>query len=108
MGLRSLEIFLLLQCEDRLYRSESDVYRRQILTTKVYPRAVRVNVHRRNYRRLFILYTPALYFNTRRHKKALNCINELYINLANVNDDVIYSMIQKHNNKIVNSLNSKA
>ena len=42
MGLRPLEIFLLLQCEDRLLSSESDVYRRQILTTKVYPRAVRV------------------------------------------------------------------
>ena len=34
MGLRPLEIFLLLQ-------SESDVCRRQILTTKVDPRAVR-------------------------------------------------------------------
>ena len=41
MGLRPLEIFLLLQCEDRLWSSESDVYRRQILTTKVDPRAVR-------------------------------------------------------------------
>ena len=35
-----LELFL--QCRDRLWTSESDVYRRQILTTKVYPRAVRV------------------------------------------------------------------
>ena len=32
MGLRPLEIFVLLQCGDR----------RQIFTTKVYPRAVRV------------------------------------------------------------------
>ena len=42
MGLRSLEIFLLLQCEDRLYTSESDVYRRLILTTKVDRGTVRV------------------------------------------------------------------
>ena len=42
MGLRPVEIFLLLQCEDRLKSSESEVYRRQILTTKVYPRTVRV------------------------------------------------------------------
>ena len=38
MGLRPLYIFLFLQCGDRL----SDAYSRQILTTKVYPRAVRV------------------------------------------------------------------
>ena len=37
MGLGPLEIFLLLQS------SESDVYRRQILTTEVDPCAVRVN-----------------------------------------------------------------
>ena len=33
---------LTLQCVDRLESSESDVYRRQILTTKVDPRTVRV------------------------------------------------------------------
>ena len=43
MGLRPLEICLLLQRGDRLYTSESDVYRRQILTYKVDPRAERVN-----------------------------------------------------------------
>ena len=43
MGLPPLQIFLILQCGDRLWTSESDVCRRQILTTKVYPRAVRVN-----------------------------------------------------------------
>ena len=42
MGLQTFEIFSLLQCGDRLYTSESDVYRRQILTIKVDPRAVRV------------------------------------------------------------------
>ena len=42
MGLRPLVIFLFLQCGDQLQSSESDVYRRQILTTKVDPRAVRV------------------------------------------------------------------
>ena len=42
MGLWPLEICLLLQCGDRLESSESDVYRRQILTTKVDPRALRV------------------------------------------------------------------
>ena len=46
MGLRPLEICLLLQCGDRLRSSESDVYRRQILTTKVDPRAVRVKYMR--------------------------------------------------------------
>ena len=43
MGLRRLEIFLLLKCRDRLHSSESAVYRRQILTSKVDPRSVRVN-----------------------------------------------------------------
>ena len=40
MSLRPLEIFLLLQCGDRLESSESDVYKRQIMSTKVDPRAV--------------------------------------------------------------------
>ena len=43
MGRRSLQLFILLQCGDRLWSSESDVYRRQILTTKVDPRALRIN-----------------------------------------------------------------
>ena len=34
MGLRSLEIFYFFQCRRRLYTSESDVCRRQILTHK--------------------------------------------------------------------------
>ena len=42
MGLGPLEISLLLQHRDRLQSSESDVFRRQILTTKVNPRAVMV------------------------------------------------------------------
>ena len=42
MGLRSLEIFLFFQCGDRLYTSESDVCRRQILTYKNGPRAEKV------------------------------------------------------------------
>ena len=42
MGLRLLEIFLLSQRGNRLESSESDVYRRQILTTEVYSRAERV------------------------------------------------------------------
>ena len=36
--------FFLLQREDRLYPSESDVYRHQILNGKVDSRAVRVNL----------------------------------------------------------------
>ena len=44
MGLRLLLIVLLLQRGDRLWSSESDVYRRQILRTKVYLRAVRVKL----------------------------------------------------------------
>ena len=47
MGLWSLEIFLLIQCGDRLQSVESDVCGRQILTTKVDPRAVRVNTFQR-------------------------------------------------------------
>ena len=43
MGLRPLEIFNFFQCEDRLYTSESDVYRRQILTYKDGPRTERVD-----------------------------------------------------------------
>ena len=37
MGLRPLEIFYFFQCGDRLYTSESDVHRRQILTYKDSP-----------------------------------------------------------------------
>ena len=44
MGLRPLEIFYFFQCGDRLYTSESAVYRRQILTRKDGPRTERVNV----------------------------------------------------------------
>ena len=43
MGLWPVEICLLLLCGDRLQSSESDVYRRQVLTTKVNSRAVRIN-----------------------------------------------------------------
>ena len=43
MGLRQLVIFLFLQYRDRLESSESDVYRRQILTTKDYSRTIRAN-----------------------------------------------------------------
>ena len=43
MGLRPFEILSLLQCGDRLQLSESDVCRRQIRTTEVGPRTVRVN-----------------------------------------------------------------
>ena len=42
MGLRILEIFVFLKCGDRLYTSESDVHRRQIMTFKVDPHTVRV------------------------------------------------------------------
>ena len=41
-GLRALDICLLFQCGDRLQTSESDVRRRQILTSKVDLCAVRV------------------------------------------------------------------
>ena len=42
MGLRPLEIFLFFECGDRPYTSESDAYRRQILSDKDVPRAKRV------------------------------------------------------------------
>ena len=38
------KLFIFFQCGDRLYTSESDVYRRRILTYKVDPRTERVNV----------------------------------------------------------------
>ena len=43
MSLRPLSIYKFFQCGDRLYTSESDDHRRQILTSKVNPHAVRVN-----------------------------------------------------------------
>ena len=39
MGLRPLGFLQFFQCGDRLYKSESDAYRRQILTYKDGPRA---------------------------------------------------------------------
>ena len=42
MGLRSSDIFKVFQCGDRLYTSESGVYRRQILTYKDDPRTEKV------------------------------------------------------------------
>ena len=42
MGLWPLEIIHFFQCGDRLYTSESDVYRRQTLTHKDDPRAERL------------------------------------------------------------------
>ena len=42
MGLWPLEIFKFFQCGDRLYTSESDVCRRQILTSKNGPHAGKV------------------------------------------------------------------
>ena len=44
MGLRPIEIFLIFQRWDHLYTSESDVYRRQILTYKEGPGAERVKL----------------------------------------------------------------
>ena len=44
MGLWPLYIVLLLKCGDRHLTSESDVCRRQILTSNVDPRAVKVNI----------------------------------------------------------------
>ena len=41
MGPRPLEILYFFQCGDRLYTTESDVIRRQILTYKDDPRAER-------------------------------------------------------------------
>ena len=44
MGLRPLEIILLLQCGDRLSTSESDAYIRQILTYIDDPRTGRIKI----------------------------------------------------------------
>ena len=41
--LRPLELFQFFQCGDCLYTSESDVYRRQIMTYKDGPRTERVS-----------------------------------------------------------------
>ena len=43
-GPTAITNILLPQCGNRLESSESDVYRRQILTTKLYPRAARVEI----------------------------------------------------------------
>ena len=53
---------LVIRCGDRLYSSESDVYRRQILMTKVDPRAagakiniiLKFNVYKLNLQLLFV------------------------------------------------------
>ena len=47
MGLRPLEIVHFLQCGDRFYTPESDVYRRQILAYKDSPRVERVRQRKR-------------------------------------------------------------
>ena len=44
MGVRPLEICYFFQCWNRLYTSESDVYRRQILSYNDGPRTERVNM----------------------------------------------------------------
>ena len=46
------------QCGDRLYTSESDVYRRQILTCKDGPRTERVNRRRRDVHPMSVEYWP--------------------------------------------------
>ena len=48
MGQQPIEIFIPLQRGDRLKLSESDVYRRQILMTKVDPRAVSIKARRQH------------------------------------------------------------
>ena len=45
MGLRVLDILYFLQRGYRLYTTEPDVYRRQILTYKDGPRAERVDIY---------------------------------------------------------------
>ena len=45
MALWPLEVFYFFQCVDCLFTSESDVYRRQILTYKDGPRAERVKTN---------------------------------------------------------------
>ena len=58
MGLRRIYIFLLLQCGDGLfYTSESDVYRRQILTNKVHPRTVRGEPFNLLFKQCFSMYS---------------------------------------------------
>ena len=44
MGLRPLAVFSFFQSGDRLYMSESDVYRRQILTYRDDPRSERLKI----------------------------------------------------------------
>ena len=60
MGLRSLHIFYFFQCEDRLLTSQSDVYRRHILTSEDGPRAERVNIPL--YVMQIVLYTRDCHF----------------------------------------------
>ena len=78
--LRPLEIFLLLQCGDRLYTSESDVYRHQILTTEVDPRAVGVKSR---------LVCGILFCDESRHNYIYLCV---YIILSRLNIYYAYDM----------------
>ena len=64
MGLRPLEIVQFFQRGKRLYTSESDVYRRQILTYNDGPRAERVkciDIKIRRARYTIYLKTPSRY-----------------------------------------------
>ena len=64
MGLWPLEIFLLLQCGNRLSTAESDVYRRQILTSKVNHRTVIIKLNKVTLTRVSVynhsIITPGL------------------------------------------------
>ena len=61
MGLQPLELFKFFQRGQRLYTSESDVYRRHILTYKDGPRAERVNRLSRLYSLFTFFYHHIIY-----------------------------------------------
>ena len=67
MGLRPLYMFAVFHCEDRLYTSQSDVYRRQIMTCKDNPCIERIMTRVRDVaqwleRRAFPMSLPAVWF----------------------------------------------
>ena len=63
MGPRALEIFEFFQCRDRLYMSESDVYRRQILMYIDCPQAEKGNIFYKSFNKTYIHHGQCFVFS---------------------------------------------
>ena len=80
MGLRSLQIFLLSQCKDWLWTSESKINRRQILMSKVDPRAVRVILINFNFKIWLHMRLSKRSFSIWNHSECLSQLFSLHLN----------------------------